>query len=114
MSRRAFTAALRPFPSHAPRLILPEARRHIAGSAARKGAEGGDPRELGRRILDDFAYLKERYCRLPCSLANSHLSNLTFRRATVLHPYSYIHYPPYPHTQIPHHTYQHHIPANPR
>lgn len=78
----ALTANLAP----APRLVAAAsaARRQISSSTAlREGTgcrEGSDPRDLGRRILDDFAYLKEQYCKSPCvsSLALSHTQSIPF------------------------------------
>ena len=68
MKRRILSAALTANFAPAPRLVHGgAARRLISSSAARcEGIgckEGSDPRDLGRRILDDFAYLKERYCK---------------------------------------------------
>ena len=80
----------------APRRLFPFlARRRIACSAVRREArgdqEGTDPRDLGRQILDDFAYLKESYCRGPlvplCPLINfRHPLPIPRRAALLMYP----------------------------
>lgn len=90
----ALTANLAP----APRLVSGGvARRRISSSAALcEGTgcrEGSDPRDLGRRILDDFAYLKEQYCKSRSGLAPRSLLSLT--RHLTSNPSS-SRYPPLP------------------
>lgn len=92
MKRRILSAALTANFAPAPRLVPGGAAwRLLSSSAARREStgcrEGSDPRDLGRRILDDFAYLKEQYCKPVLTCVPSPAHSLPFVFSPQLIPF---------------------------